>query len=114
MNNEIKEILDKMKDYSGECHSILAYSICGYKKKIRSDFKMCMNDVDKLLDYITNLQQENEIQDTNLKELQSALDNIAELIGVEQGMSIEDVYDKIKELQTTANNCKSRDDKEMI
>lgn len=60
MSEEIKKILDKMKDYSGECHSILAYSICGYKKKISGDFRLCMNDVDKLLNYITNLQEENK------------------------------------------------------
>ena len=59
--------------------------------------EMLFNRDERLLDYITNLQQENDILNTNLKELQYAIDNIAELINVEKGMCIEDIYDKIKD-----------------
>ena len=58
MNDDIKEILDNLKD---EVWS-----------------KTGADSYDKLLDYITNLQQENERLDTHLGELQNAIDNIAE------------------------------------
>lgn len=50
MNDEIKEILDKWKCYIGLT-----------KKFTTNEYEMLrVEDIDKLLDYITNLQQENE------------------------------------------------------
>ena len=49
MNNEIKEILNNLKD---KCKYIEDY---GYQYK-----RLSLEDTELLLDYITNLQQENE------------------------------------------------------
>ena len=54
----------------------------------------------KFKDYITNLQNENQRLNTNLSELQNAIDNIAELVDVPEGMSVEGVYDKIKDYKS--------------
>lgn len=102
-NDEIKEILDKMKDYSGECHSILAYSICGYKKKIRNDFRMCMNDVDRLLDYINNLQKENERFRTQLNTYENPDDLTLFYMWLD-----EKAKDKMKELQQENEKLKNK------
>ena len=50
MNKEIKEILDKWKCYIGLT-----------KKFTTNEYEMLrVEDIDKILDYITNLQEENE------------------------------------------------------
>lgn len=82
MNNKIKEILEHLK-----------YKCLGPKELELKDCKV-------LLDYITNLQQENERLETNCGELQNAIDNIAELVDVPEGMSVEDVYDKVKDYKS--------------
>mgnify|MGYP002517098704 CR=1 FL=1 len=81
MNDEIREILNKLKSNN-------------------YPFGIATIDINKLLDYITNLQKENERLETNCGELQNAIDNIAELVDVQEGMSIEDVYDKVKDYKS--------------
>ena len=88
MNDEIKEILEYFK--------VGIDKLCISKP----DFSISYNDVKILLDYITNLQQENERLDTHLGELQNAIDIIAKLLGVPEGMCVEDVYDKVKDYKS--------------
>lgn len=108
MNDEIKEILETLGGIaSGDW------------------IQMLPKEADKLLDYITNLQEnyeriynencklreqhniddislldENERLNTNLQEKQHLIDNIAELIGLEEGSIAEELYDGVKDYKS--------------
>lgn len=82
MNDELKATLEWLKT-------------CG-----ENDYIFETGNSTMLLDYTTNLQQENERLETNLGELQNAIDNIGELLDVPEGMSVEDVYDKVKDYKS--------------
>lgn len=70
MNNEIKEILDKLKDTADTSF----FAVCSSQeeldkmpKSITKILSISSKDAKMLLDYITNLQQENErLKETNV------------------------------------------------
>lgn len=136
MNNEIKEILDKLKKYSSECHTQLSYVINGYKRKHPRDLHLCMYDVDKLLDYITNLQEENErlkqwdcnkdtrnsrqrvanaklmkkneILETNYKTLQEDITTVAREMGFNGEFIVsEDLFDWVRSIKEENSKLKA-------
>jgi len=91
MNDEIKEILDKMQNFIQEPIEIKMYGI-----------SLLNYEVKHLLDYITNLQQENE----RLKEILKWKQNReAELF------TIESVLETNKQLYDERNMYKSRCEK---
>lgn len=86
MNNEIKEILDNFKIYEDR-----------YKKCNETQFIIFYRDIHLLLDYITNLQQENE----RLKEI---LHNIITTDG-ETTTPVLDLIEEIEELKADLNEA---------
>lgn len=104
MNNEIKEILDYFQKDVDKYEESKRYLMkkYGYDEETIDNISQHERHINtkKLLDYITNLQQENERLETNCGELQNAIDNIAELVDVPEGMSVEDVYDKVKDYKS--------------
>ena len=84
MNDEVKEILDFLKDD--------LYMHDGYKS-------LHYNQCDLLLDYITNLRQENKLKDTNRGSLKFYLEKLYYKGYIEEAIS-DDIDKKIKELES--------------
>lgn len=87
MNDEIKEMLDKLEYFIEE----------GYE--YYNDIKLNENEVKNLLDYITNLKQENKIKDTNWESLKYYLEKLYYKDYIEEAIS-DDIDKKIKELES--------------
>lgn len=68
MNNEIKEILDNFKIYEDR-----------YKKCNETQFIIFYRDIHLLLDYITNLQEENKILKKDVKCLKNYYDELLKM-----------------------------------
>ena len=82
MKDDIKEILDRIETASEIFDCLLKPKECT-----------------ELLDYITNLQEENERLKTNWQVAQEDLEHILKLLGLELGDTIYDIENKILELQ---------------
>ncbi len=88
MNDEIKEILDNFKKYEAR-----------YKLHNETQFIITHREIEPLLDYITNLQQENKIKDTNWESLKYYLEKLYYKDYIEEAIS-DDIDKKIKELES--------------
>lgn len=97
MNNEVKEILDKLNNLINFDENLIGWQINGNGETIsKKDFKL-------LLDYITNLQQENE----TLKEKVDKQYNVI----VEKDNLLSNRYGVIEHLSLANEDYKSRTDK---
>ncbi len=72
MNKE-EEVIKKLNEYSSECHTQLAYSINGYRRKHPGDLRLCMYETDVILIYIKDLQHQLEEKDKVIDEAREFL-----------------------------------------
>lgn len=121
MSDEIKEILDRIKNYPEKLYCLNnkeKTSLLDYITNLQQENEyLKMNNPEQNMEHFKiinenkrkinnlraqniDLQQENEILKINSGELQNAIDNIAELLDVPEGMSVEDVYDKVKDYKS--------------
>ena len=75
----IKEILLKVKKTVGENNYKLALAIAGHRPGKIRDVSMSSKDGELLLDYITNLQQENARLKDKIKDLEEWLEAMASM-----------------------------------
>lgn len=101
MKDEIKEILDRLEIVARK-HTI---EICDdgnietLPASIVDELRLNNYSSKLLLDYITNLQEENERLKTNWQVAQEDLEHILKLLGLELGDTIYDIENKILELK---------------
>lgn len=106
MKNEIKEILDKLK-YTAKKHTIQVLENSGKieycPQEIETELRLNTYSANKLYDYITNLQEENErlklelsgyreaiLKDDKLLGLQSRIDKAIEYINMVKSFALID------------------------
>jgi len=108
MNDEIKEILEIFKQVDLEPEAGGCYN-CPKKDKDKTCIGCLNNAKDKLLDYITNLQQENELLKIENKEFKKRLKKQV-YVSLEQSKIIEKAVEYIKENAWYMN----KDDEEIL
>ncbi len=103
MNKE--EVIKKLNEYSSECHTQLAYAINGYKRKHPGDLRLCMYEVDAILNHIEQLQHKLEEKQKVIDEAIEYMDMVAEIGSYSNSKSIcgED-FDELYEILERGKN----------